>query len=664
MYSSWKETERHVLYFSGASHKSFSSREAAERWVLDGLRPTTMLTVLVPLPSLRLPPKRLETVQRSNSKKPSPHRSVTHESLSKSAAHESLSPTSKIEQEDAIFPGLGPEMNNPADLEAGSRARTIAETVQGERLELSPEQQSILGMVKSRQNVFFTGSAGTGKSVLLRGIIDWCRGPGKRRTAVTASTGIAAVNVGGSTLHSWAGIGLGKESAASLVAKLKAQHEYRRPKEPWQTQGTGLTAVERWQECQVLVIDEISMIDGQLFDKLEFIARKLRASEQPFGGLQLVICGDFLQLPPVPEMDGRTSLPIPATFAFASQMWMQCMGRPMFLRQVFRQKDHVFVDLLNSLRLGNVTAEIALAIRRLERRVEYADGIEPTDLVPTRNQASAINRQKLKELPAPPHKFIGTDRRGLDRHGKPIPDQIYEKIIDRIAAPKAISLKKGAQVMLIKNLVQGVLVNGTIGLVLDFKTVGEALAQREPEIHVGFCLGEPNHLKPRFREDTARRQDEERYQKEISQITSSPAKWPVVRFNPSSFKGSGNPLYVICVSNKFEVTDARGDIQAIREQVPLILAWALTMHKSQGQTIERVRVDLEKVFETGQAYVALSRATSMESLEVHNFNPLRINAHQDVLKWMRTYEDTDEEEYWDHPGRISTSRWTDRKSVV
>lgn len=189
------------------------------------------------------------------------------------------------------------------------------------RVFLSEEQQHVLDLVvEKKKSVFFTGSAGTGKSVLLREIITSLRKKYARepdRIAVTASTGLAACNVGGVTLHSFSGIGLGKESTAELVKKVKKNQKAR----------------HRWMRTKVLVIDEVSMVDGELFDKLESIARQLRNNGRPFGGIQLVITGDFFQLPPVPEK-GKI-----AQFAFDAGTWPTSVEYTIGLHHVFRQKD-------------------------------------------------------------------------------------------------------------------------------------------------------------------------------------------------------------------------------------------------------------------------------------------------------------------------------------
>jgi ATP-dependent DNA helicase PIF1 len=188
---------------------------------------------------------------------------------------------------------------------------------------LSDEQKKVSKLViEKKQSVFFTGSAGTGKSVLMRSIISDLRKMHIKdpdRVAVTASTGLAACNIGGVTLHSFSGIGLGKETADELVKKIQKN----------------IKAKTRWLRTQILIIDEISMVDGELFDKLERIGRIIRKSGRPFGGIQLVVTGDFFQLPPVPEYGKNREV----KFAFDAATWPTVISHTIGLTEVFRQKD-------------------------------------------------------------------------------------------------------------------------------------------------------------------------------------------------------------------------------------------------------------------------------------------------------------------------------------
>jgi ATP-dependent DNA helicase PIF1 len=191
-------------------------------------------------------------------------------------------------------------------------------------IHLSNEQRRVLDLVVNKsKSVFFTGSAGTGKSVLMRSIIAELRrkhSSNPERIAVTASTGLAACNIGGVTLHSFGGIGLGKEDVPALVKKIKRNQK----------------AKNRWIKTKVLIIDEISMVDGDLFDKLEGIARVIRSDGRPFGGIQLVITGDFFQLPPVPDFDNKAR---GVKFAFDAATWCTAIHHTIGLTEVFRQKD-------------------------------------------------------------------------------------------------------------------------------------------------------------------------------------------------------------------------------------------------------------------------------------------------------------------------------------
>ena len=244
---------------------------------------------------------------------------------------------------------------------------------------LSDEQKAVLAAVVDRgKSMFFTGSAGTGKSVLMREIIANLRLKYRTepdRTAVTASTGLAACNVGGVTLHSFAGIGLGKEPVPELVKKVRLcesaddvnSNKLQIKKNP--------KARNRWIRTKVLVIDEVSMVDGDLFDKLEEIARRMRNNGRPFGGIQLVVTGDFFQLPPVPEGGSRE-----AKFAFAATSWNTCIQHTILLTHVFRQRDPEFAGMLNELRLGKPTPKTIEAFRRLSRPLDFQDSLEATEL--------------------------------------------------------------------------------------------------------------------------------------------------------------------------------------------------------------------------------------------------------------------------------------------
>ncbi|TPX77514.1 hypothetical protein CcCBS67573_g01230 [Chytriomyces confervae] len=420
-------------------------------------------------------------------------------------------------------------------------------------VQLTREQTEVLSFVSGGESVFYTGSAGTGKSVLMREIIRVLKLSKTRdQIAITAPTGIAASNIGGTTLHSFAGCGLAKEPAEKLIGKIKSNRQ----------------TFTRWRTTQVLIIDEISMVDGYFFDKLEEIARMVRDSPRPFGGIQLVICGDFMQLPPVSRGESH--------FAFEAKSWKSCMSRTILLKEVFRQKDPVFVQILNEMRNGLVTPATESRLRALSRPIVFPTGKEdivPTELFATRNQVDACNRLHLNALPGE----IWAHNAKLEG------DDMYADKLKDCLAPERLELKVGAQVMLIKNLPDISLVNGSLGRVIGFDSVNGAPV-------VDFYV---------------------RGSSEMRRLTVNQERWSV------ELPGS----------TKMTVKEVA------RVQFPLLLAYALSIHKSQGQTIEYLRVDLGKVFEKGQTYVALSRAVSLDGLQVVNFRKDKVMAHHKVIRF-------------------------------
>lgn len=485
-----------------------------------------------------------------------------------------------------------PIKENEATDESHQAAVALKKSKTVARPHLSKEQQQVLQMVlEGGQSVFFTGSAGTGKSVLLREIIAVMRKKYAResdRVAITASTGLAACNIGGVTLHSFSGIGLGKEEVPELVKKIKRNQK----------------AKHRWMRTKVLIVDEISMVDGDLFDKLEAIARTLRNNGRPFGGIQLVITGDFFQLPPVPDSNSAS------TFCFDAKSWTSAIDHTIGLHHVFRQKDPTFAGMLNEMREGRLTQTSISTFKNLSRTPVYDDdlGLTTTELFPTRREVEDANTVRMRQLGGIAHEFLAKD-------GGTVPDEQRNKILDSSLATPRLTLKKGAQVMLIKNIDE-TLVNGSLGKVIGFMSDDQfgsyvadqdACEESDPEANLN---PEQQKLRAKF---------------EMSK-NSTRELWPVVRFAIAD----GTTRDLLCTREIWKTELPNGEITASRAQVPLILAWALSIHKAQGQTLDRVKVDLGKVFEKGQAYVALSRATSMQGLQVLRFDPTKVMAHPRV----------------------------------
>ena len=423
---------------------------------------------------------------------------------------------------------------------------------------LSTTQRSIAQRVLRRgENLFLTGPAGTGKSYLFSYITqELLRAhPAADDVAVTAPTGVAAVNVGGQTIHSWAGVGLGRGSVDSLIARV----------------GKSGKASRRWKNAKVLLIDEISMLDSSLFDALALIGAAVREVNAPFGGLQLILCGDFYQLPPVGlNPEGGKS------FAFDSLAWRLANVVTVKLTEVMRQKsDQLFIPILNEIREGELSAATvrALATCHVSRKARPTDGILPTRLYCKNRDVDKENTARLASLAAAPQIFdaAGTDVYKGDaasnaRTRQTVCDYAEKKV------PRRLVLKLGAQVVLLRNLDQRAqLVNGSRGVVVRFEQ------SRGGEKEKGG----------------------------YGAVECKGALLPVIRFDCGVERRIG--LY--------EVWVGRGALGSLtRRQLPLKLAWALTVHKSQGMSLSRVEVNVGDAFDFGQVYVALSRAESRGGL--------------------------------------------------
>jgi ATP-dependent DNA helicase PIF1 len=361
---------------------------------------------------------------------------------------------------------------------------------------------------------------------------------------------------------------------------------------------------QKWLRTKVLIIDEVSMIDGDLFDKLEQIARTLRNNGRPFGGIQLIITGDFFQLPPVGQ-GGRQ-----AKFAFDAGTWTTSIEHTIGLHHVFRQKDPVFAGMLNEMREGRLTPTSIAEFRKLSRPLPASDdNLEATELFPTRVEVDRANNLRMHQLHGDIFAFDARDGGTLTDINQ------RTKLLSNCIAPEVVQLKKGAQVMLIKNM-DDTLVNGSLGKVTGFMTEQMFVYYKENE--EAFLDGD---------EPEGPTESEVRAQQKASILgVNTQQVYPVVRFAIAD----GTTRDLLCKREPWKYEQPNGEVLASREQIPLILAWALSIHKAQGQTLERVRVDLGKAFEKGQAYVALSRATHMAGLQVMRFDPSKVVAHPKV----------------------------------
>eukprot|EP01080_Neovahlkampfia_damariscottae_P005800 gene5800-9623_t len=425
----------------------------------------------------------------------------------------------------------------------------------------SKDQQEVLKAAIGGQNIFFTGSAGTGKSHVLREIVKQLkREYSSDSIAIVAPTGIAALNIGGTTLHSFAGIGLGNLEKEKLLKSVQ-QKKFN---------------VKRWNNTEILIIDEISMLSGELFDKVEYIARRIRNSSSPFGGIQVILVGDFFQLPPVNQ--NGTEL----DFCFESKSWKSVVQSSFELKTPFRQNDKGFIQILNEIRVGKVSEKCEDLLKKCQNR-KFNDKIEPTILYPHKVNVNELNKKKLSGLPGEVMKFEADDI------GK-FP-QLIEQLDKSCAAPKILELKVNSQVILLKNLDER-LVNGSRGVIVAF----------------------------------------------------SKDNCPIVKFHSNYQREIEKADFEMRAGN---------DVLAKRTQFPLALAWAISIHKSQGMTIDILQTKLDSVFEYGQGYVALSRCKSLEGLSIlGSFDKSKIRAHPKVIdfysnlqKDFKNVNDTEDEEF-------------------
>lgn len=382
---------------------------------------------------------------------------------------------------------------------------------------------------------------------------------------VTATTGVAAANVNGITFHAWAGIGLGKSKSKNM-SEVELDHENR-------TRAYYIerneAALRRYETTSVLVIDEVSMMDYEFIKKVNAIAKIIRKCSEPFGGIQLVLTGDFYQLGPV-QKDRKTT-----KFVFEDYCWGELIQECVHLTEVYRQKSLDFVTMLHRLRVGDVDEGIVKKLQATEKNKLTNDvGITPTVLFCKKVDVELMNTRGLNRLDGKEYVFKAIDNFHNDEC-----KQLYK---GSFTFPSTLTLKVGAQVMLINNLdLEKKLVNGSRGVVMSI-TEDDPIDCPGGSVLVKFSDGTERVIKP----------DSQKYTEDID-----------------------TTRYKECFTNQY----VKPTVLASRMQLPLRLAYALTVHKSQGLSIDYLHVDLRGAFCPGQAYVALSRATSFETLRVTNF---------------------------------------------
>jgi len=383
-------------------------------------------------------------------------------------------------------------------------------------------QARALEILQTGANVFLTGEPGSGKTYVINQYIAWLEAAGLS-VAVTASTGIAATHIGGMTIHAWSGSGA-RDTLTQYDLDFIATKE---------------KVVKRLKRAQVLIIDEISMIDGKMLDIVDVICRTIRARTDAFGGLQVVFVGDFFQLPPVTRQGDMMR------YGFESRAWENARPLVCYLGDQFRQEDETLLALLSSIRRNEIEEEHYTLLNG-QTEIEY-EGIEPTRLYTHNADVDAVNTTKLASLAGKPktYKMVG-------RGSKPL----LEGLVKNCLSPDTLILKEEAMVMCTKNNFEAGYVNGTLGRVISFD--GEE----------GTPIIETTDGK---------------------RINIKATTWDFME---------------------------DGKIRAQIEQVPLRLAWAITIHKSQGMSLDAAEIDLSKAFVYGQGYVALSRVRSLAGLKI------------------------------------------------
>jgi energy-coupling factor transporter ATP-binding protein EcfA2 len=456
---------------------------------------------------------------------------------------------------------------------------------------LSLEQQAVLIAIMKGDNIFFSGAAGTGKSHLIKLLHAFLPA---ESTFFTAYSGLAGVNIGGTTLHSFAGVGLAEDSAEALALKVDRNKEAR----------------QRWMAAKRLIFDEASMGGADFFDKLNYVAKKVRRNSKPFGGIQMIVSGDFLQLPPIKDLKQT----------YESIVWTQCFQTSILLTKVFRQEgDPEFGLLLEHMRKGELSEEEEKKlIDAADHELPAINGVIPTRLHGRRKDVNADNRRFLMELPGEGYIFDAEDTHRSEPH--------YKLLQKECQAAQQIELRVGAQVMLLKNFdtAKG-LCNGSRGVVVDFVKVGDVTddmpcAQANDQ-GMDVLLNMKSSCGGYLLKD-----EKVPKEKRVCYL-------PRVRFENAEAS-----LLTIC-SVKFDI-QSRGIEMAARRQLPLTLAWSCTIHRSQGLTLERAVINAKDMFEEAQLYVSVSRLKSYKGLKLIGFSRPELKTNKAIAKW---YEELEQE---------------------
>ncbi len=405
-------------------------------------------------------------------------------------------------------------------------------------------QQEAFNILKTGVNVYITGAAGSGKTHLLNMYIDYLKDH-EVEIGITASTGIAATHMGGVTIHSWTGLGVRNTLSPYDLEALEEK--------PY--------LFKRMEKVKVLIIDEVSMLHHFRLDLVEKILRSFKRNDAPFGGIQVILCGDFFQLPPV----SRYGEPDPK-FIYHATSWKEGNFKVCYLEEQYRHNDDISIRVLNDIRESKVDEGTMNHVRKRFKSGDNTATIKPTRLYTHNIDVDYVNEAELKHIPGD----MATYK--METVGKSALVEILQK---SCLASQSLNLKVGAKVMFVKNNFEVGYANGTLGIVKKLK---------------GYSGG------------------------------------PVVE----TLTGK-----LIDVPIESWIIEEDGKIKAELKQYPLRLAWAITIHKCQGMSLDAIEVDLSKSFEKGMGYVALSRVRSWNGLSILGFNERALEIDGEVLKYDR-----------------------------
>jgi ATP-dependent exoDNAse (exonuclease V) alpha subunit len=401
-------------------------------------------------------------------------------------------------------------------------------------------QDQALYLMGQGKSVFLTGPAGSGKTYVLNKFIKDLKRR-KKQVAITASTGIAATHLNGTTIHSWSGLGIRDE----LTSRDRA----------WLAGNAKLN--KRYNATDVLIIDEVSMLHGKRLDMVNEACKLLRQSDEPFGGLQVILTGDLFQLPPVNRGGGSDD------FAHMSDAWAELNLAICYLSEQHRQSSGALLNMLQAMRSAEIDdGHIDMLTERINTIPD--DDVTITRLFAHNVDVDNINDRQLEKLPGKIHTF------NMDSSGR---SSSVEQLQKSVLAPETLELKVGAEVMFVANNFVSKFANGTRGQVVDFGSDG----------------------------------------------------FPLIKLH-----SNGRTIKAEAHSWSREED---GKVRAQVSQLPLRLAWAITIHKSQGMSLDHALIDLSQTFTYGMGYVALSRVRSLEGLFIIGINDMALQLHPAIFEY-------------------------------